>query len=89
MESKFEAFSLLEPVMTKDDEWLSIRQKGWLTLFSGFLWMLWNGSYFMIGPLSSFIYSYFPESKRSEVLSIFPRIVFMVVISNFCGAQLI
>jgi len=51
--------------------------------------MLWNGSYFMIGPLSSFIYSYFPESKRSEVLSVFPRIVFMVVISNFCGAQLI
>lgn len=88
MESKFEAFSMLEPVMTKEEKgsWLSLKARGWLTLLSGFLWMLWNGSYFMIGPISSYILSYFPEAHKSEVLSIFPRIVFIVVITNFLGA---
>ena len=51
--------------------------------------MLFVGSHFMVGHLSSFVLSYFPESKKNEVHSLFPTITITAIFSNFLGSNIL
>ena len=44
----------------------AFKMKGFLTLLSGFLWMLYVGSHFMVGNISPYINSYFKDATSSE-----------------------
>ena len=95
LESKLDKYSVIEmqpefiPSRRKKPALLSIRMKGYLTLFSGVVWMLFLGSHFMVGPLSTYVLSYFPESKMNEAQSLFPTITMVCIFSNFLGSHLI
>ena len=65
--------------------WLSIKERGYITLLSGFIWMAVPGSNIMVGPLSSFILSYFPESRTNEVHQLYPSITSVSIFANFVG----
>lgn len=73
----------------KQSQLFRFRIKGILTLISGFLWMLYVGSHFMVGNISPYINSYFPEATSSATQTLFPTILFVSIFSNFTGSQLV
>ena len=44
----------------------SQRIRGYLNTLSGFIWMLFVGSHFMIGNIAPYIQSYFQDSNLAE-----------------------
>lgn len=97
LESKLEEYAiieqqalLIEPKHKRHKKgWLSLRTKGYLTVFSGIVWMLFLGSHFMVGHLSSFVLSYFPDARKNQVHLLFPTITMVCIFSNFLGSYLI
>lgn len=77
---------LIQEKRKKSSTLLSMRVKGYLTLFSGFLWMLYLGSYFMVGNIAPYIGSYFEEATNEEAQTLFPIIVFSGIFFNFLGS---
>ena len=51
--------------------------------------MLFIGSHFMVGHLSSFIQSHFETSRKNEVHSLFPTITIVAIFSNFLGSNIL
>lgn len=51
--------------------------------------MLFLGSHFMVGHLASFVLSYYPDSKKNEVHSLFPSITIVAIFSNFLGSNIV
>jgi fucose permease len=63
--------------------------KGYLTIFSGFIWMLYVGSHFMIGNIVPYIESYFVDATKSQSETVFSMLVFITIFSNFAGSNLL
>ena len=68
---------------------MSTEARGIINLISGFVWMLYVGSHFMIGNLSSYFVSYFDEATSAEAQTLFPVVVFTSIFSNFAGTHLL
>lgn len=65
------------------------RAKGIVSMISGFIWMLYVGSHFMVGNISPYIGSYFPDATNGQAQTLFPIIVFTSIFFNFLGSQLV
>ena len=68
---------------------LSHQTYGYLTVISGFLWMLFCGSAFMIGNIAPYISSYYKESKQNEIETLFSINIGMSMFGNFIGANVL
>ena len=62
---------------------------GYITVASGFIWMLYVGSHFMIGNIVPYIQSYFEDASESGSESVFSMVVFITVFANFAGSYLL
>ena len=51
--------------------------------------MLYVGSHFMVGNISPYISSYFPDATSSQSQTLFPTIVIASIVSNFMGSQFV
>ena len=65
------------------------KAKGYSTLFAGSILMMYNGSAFIIGNISPYIWSYFPDCTKKDSLNIYSYYVVVQMLGNLIGANVI